>query len=464
MELLESESRSPLMTALRHLRERDLASSREVLGITVKQAEEVGFAECMMALEEGLNLLLSGHHSQALQPLRKAIPLVQMSTDEEARFIMPILVNFADGISRLLQGDAHKAVKQLKLSGDAVKRLNLFIPGLEKLLISCRVGAEIALAKAAINIGDVSEAESIYGRVNRIHQELLSKLDETNPKDFPSFNEIYATQVEFSLLRMRIDLEVLDFDSLDRHIEASQLSRSNMNKFIDRIPENPIKDATEIIRFLFDVIEIYSRVGRRIILDRHPLSESGARELIEADKMLFEAAQKARLAEDRGRMFLYAINQLKRLGESFLKLDAAPTDASASQGIPPSFVDDFRMAELQAIKSGSFDLSRLVQLCREINFCHQGGCNIAIAALTRAILDHVPPIFSVSTFAEVANNYFGGKSFRDTMQHLSNSARKIGDSHLHAQIRRREVLPTSTQVNFANDLDVLLAEIVRLLS
>jgi hypothetical protein len=87
-----------------------------------------------------------------------------------------------------------------------------------------------------------------------------------------------------------------------------------------------------------------------------------------------------------------------------------------------------------------------------------------VAALTRALLDHVPPIFGKRTFAEVANNYGGPKSFQNAMKHLDNSARNIGDTHLHVQIRARESLPTLTQVNFSNDLDVLLGEVVRLLS
>jgi hypothetical protein len=83
--------------------------------------------------------------------------------------------------------------------------------------------------------------------------------------------------------------------------------------------------------------------------------------------------------------------------------------------------------------------------------------------LTRAIIDHVPPIFGAKTFNEVASNYSGTKSFKDSMLHLSNSARKIGDSHLHVQVRSRESLPNRTQVDFSRDLDVLLGEIVRIL-
>jgi hypothetical protein len=49
------------------------------------------------------------------------------------------------------------------------------------------------------------------------------------------------------------------------------------------------------------------------------------------------------------------------------------------------------------------------------------------------------------------------------MQHLENGARKIADSHLHVQIRKKEVIPTFLQVNFSQYLDVLLAEVIAIL-
>ena len=105
----------------------------------------------------------------------------------------------------------------------------------------------------------------------------------------------------------------------------------------------------------------------------------------------------------------------------------------------------------------------IIALCEELNICYRSQCYHAVAALTRALLDHVPPVFGYGTFAEVANNYNGGQSFKDCMQHLENAARRIGDMHLHLQIRAKESLPTRTQVNFAPEMDMLLAEVVRIL-
>jgi len=77
----------------------------------------------------------------------------------------------------------------------------------------------------------------------------------------------------------------------------------------------------------------------------------------------------------------------------------------------------------------------------------------------------VPRIFDVTykNFSDVANHYRTESSFKSLMQRLDKSSRDIADRHLHIQIRRREDLPNATQVNFANELDSLLSEIIRIL-
>jgi hypothetical protein len=141
-----------------------------------------------------------------------------------------------------------------------------------------------------------------------------------------------------------------------------------------------------------------------------------------------------------------------------------PPAADVENNAPSSFIADSRIEELRAIKDPRFDLRRLIAMCEELSTCAANRCVVSTVLLTRAIIDHVPPIFGTKSFAEVANNYPGQKSFKDSMRHLENSARRIADSHLHIQVRSREVLPTWTQVDFSRDLDVLLSEIVRLLS
>jgi hypothetical protein len=127
------------------------------------------------------------------------------------------------------------------------------------------------------------------------------------------------------------------------------------------------------------------------------------------------------------------------------------------------FIDKNRIKELKAINSKDFDLIKLLKICDEINQNFANENYLSVAILTRALLDHIPPIMQCKIFPEVANNYAGTKSFREAMQHLENSSKKIADAHLHVKVRAKEVLPNKTQVNFANEVDVLLSEIVRLL-
>lgn len=48
------------------------------------------------------------------------------------------------------------------------------------------------------------------------------------------------------------------------------------------------------------------------------------------------------------------------------------------------------------------------------------------------------------------------------MQHLDKSLKNIADGYLHLKIRQKEVLPNETQVDFRQDLDLLLSEIIRI--
>ncbi len=150
---------------------------------------------------------------------------------------------------------------------------------------------------------------------------------------------------------------------------------------------------------------------------------------------------------------------IRHLGRDTITL--RPSIRTTAQ--PTPYVDASRLSALRALVSQNWDLTRLLRLCEELNAAHEGQCHMTVAVLVRAILDHVPPVFSCETFALVAKSH-STRSFRDSMLNLENSSRKIADAHLHTRIRRKEVLPNQTQVDFRASLDVLLAEIVRLLS
>ncbi len=90
------------------------------------------------------------------------------------------------------------------------------------------------------------------------------------------------------------------------------------------------------------------------------------------------------------------------------------------------YVDKSRLLELKNIANPQFDMARLIKILEELNICHKNRCYISVITLTRALLDHVPPIFACKAFSEVANNYPGSSSFKNSMLHLEKSSRSRG--------------------------------------
>lgn len=127
------------------------------------------------------------------------------------------------------------------------------------------------------------------------------------------------------------------------------------------------------------------------------------------------------------------------------------------------YISEKRITELSLIISEKYDLTRLIELLRELNISYQNNSFMSIALITRAIIDQIPPIFGFDTFNQVENNYQGSKSFKKAMNHLNNSLRNVADSYLHVTVRKKESIPTFQQVDFRSDLDLLLSEIIRII-
>lgn len=117
------------------------------------------------------------------------------------------------------------------------------------------------------------------------------------------------------------------------------------------------------------------------------------------------------------------------------------------------------LSDLKAVSGVKWDMSRLIELCRELNIVVDNECHLAAAYLQRAILDHVPPIFGFENFEQVASNH-GGQSMKNAMKRLQTALRDAANLNIHLHIRRKENLPTFNQVNFRSEMDMLLSEVI----
>lgn len=126
-----------------------------------------------------------------------------------------------------------------------------------------------------------------------------------------------------------------------------------------------------------------------------------------------------------------------------------------------SFVDTVRVDELTEINSENFDLKRLLQLIEELNSNYRLNNYLSVIMLCRTILNHVPPIFGHEKFEQVAANQAISK--KKIFQNLQTNLKNIADINLHQQIRSKETLPNRTQIDFKQQMDVLLEEIIHIL-
>jgi len=125
------------------------------------------------------------------------------------------------------------------------------------------------------------------------------------------------------------------------------------------------------------------------------------------------------------------------------------------------FINPQRLDDLRSTNCKKFDTRRLVAMCVELNDSASRENVHAVAMLSRAILDHIPPIFDCKDFSKFANNSPGGSSFKAIMRHLDETCRNVANIQLHQQIGPDVTLPNMTQVNFSQGLDVLLSEVIK---
>lgn len=128
-----------------------------------------------------------------------------------------------------------------------------------------------------------------------------------------------------------------------------------------------------------------------------------------------------------------------------------------------TYIEQSRIDELAKLKTKRFDTSKLILLCNELNQCSTIGSIVAVAGLQRTIINHIPPIFGFTEFGQVVANYKLGKSIKKNFERLHISMKSISDNHLHSPIAKTDSLPNMTQVDFSNDLDVVLAEVCKIL-
>ncbi len=311
---------SSLLKAVDFVKMGDTKSARNILGIKDKNISDSDIVDSLMSFQKGYKYLLSGHHSKAFEPLRKSLPMINNSTDSEAQFVTALLADFSEGISRLFSGDAVGAYNLLNFSAESFERVSFFLPDFAKAALSTKAAANVALARRYLSIGDIGAAESLSGAIQQIYSELIAKLDEGDENDLIFFAEANAVQIEFVNMMATFDLSVINFDIAEKRLISGEKLYSDLIQLLPKLKNTPFKLVVEIDCTLYSAVKKIVKLGKKVIDEKAFLQEAEIAELRELDYSLFNARTLAHKAQDRGKGYLFTINQLSRFQERLLIL------------------------------------------------------------------------------------------------------------------------------------------------
>ena len=244
------------------------------------------------------------------------------------------------------------------------------------------------------------------------------------------------------------------------------ISNANSRFNVLDINESDLKKIVECYNYGNDSVFIK---GKKIFLKnlREIQIITFENETIKTGKDLYQFCEKHNLIQ-KGYLSIdkwITVEILEKFGnlvtDDFITNDFGKLIAPVDSAHGDCFVDPKRIEEIKAIQNPLFEFTKLIKFLEELNVSYKESLFLVIPLITRAIIDHIPPVFNKNNFSDVCGSH-GTKSFKESMATLDKSVRKIADSYLHTQIRNKETLPNKTQVNFKHDLDVLLQEIVRL--
>ncbi len=183
----------------------------------------------------------------------------------------------------------------------------------------------------------------------------------------------------------------------------------------------------------------------------------------DAGKVYYSVCPRKRIREFKDfSQYLQRCYELIKASRGMAEPSALIGDTFNQEKAPAKlYVNEKRILELKNIKSTKFDLSKTAQILEEINRSFKYQNYLSIILLLRMLIDHIPPIFEMETFKEVANAQ--PISVKKTFLRFDEHVRNVADHYIHQKIRKKEHLPNDTQIDFRSELDFLLGEVIRTL-
>ncbi|MCC5034816.1 hypothetical protein DMH02_016715 [Streptomyces sp. WAC 00631] len=164
----------------------------------------------------------------------------------------------------------------------------------------------------------------------------------------------------------------------------------------------------------------------------------------------------------------YIAKTIKIVTANAAEITTTPVEPSEPQTFTPErapYVDPALLDDLEkAARTSTWKLHKLIALCQELNDNYVARNPYACAALTRAVLDHIPPVFGHKDFKQVAAHHSFAVQRTDKAHAQKLTAFKdIADDALHRPIST--AIPGIAMGDLPEParLNAILQEVARLL-
>ena len=180
---------------------------------------------------------------------------------------------------------------------------------------------------------------------------------------------------------------------------------------------------------------------------------------------------KNNLGQGRGLVNKYFTkNQLENFGKNitdsvigdFAYGSSPKIEQAAEMVVNHLYINPKRIEEFNSLNGKiSYDLSKLIKLCKEINDNYEKENYYSVALLLRTVLNHIPPAFNgKDSFEQVLAELNGKKhqTKKEVFLRLQELQRRLADLVAHEKLRSTEPIIVAQNVQFIPEIDFLLSE------
>jgi hypothetical protein len=270
-------------------------------------------ADARANFRRGLELMLSGRHSEAVPYLDRALPTISQSTNDNIRKLISSLSNVARGIERLFQGDAHSAEKLLQEAARTADEVSLHLPELDTFAIETRANLYLASARVAMSAGDLARAQVLIGRIRAERGRILAKLRPDSQEYLLNRLTGALEQMEFIISMSARDLGMLDLQSARRRLEDGRESYRALGSMLKKLPEQGIlRLLAEAFTETYSAIEKLHAAMEHFIARRGALNRRILSDFERGEQLLYDARERALTLAERGAGLLLVIDSVDK--------------------------------------------------------------------------------------------------------------------------------------------------------